>query len=35
LPLKANTSPLAIASGSTASAAMGLLVAMKVATSMS
>ena len=35
VPLIPNTSPLAIASGSTATAAIGLIVAMKVATSMS
>ena len=35
VPLIPNTSPFAIASGSTATAAMGLMVDMKVATSMS
>ena len=35
VPLSPNTSPLAIANGSTATAAIGLIVAMKVATSIS
>ncbi len=35
VPLSPNTSPLAIASGSTATAAIGQIVAMNVATSMS
>ena len=35
VPLIPNTSPFAIASGSTATAAIGLIVAMNVATSMS
>ena len=35
VPVMPNTSPLAIASGSTATAAIGQIVAMKMATSMS
>ena len=35
VPLIPNMSPFAIANGSTATAAIGLMVAMKVATSMS